>query len=148
MSEHEPKIEKFIEKGVTPELLPNQMPVMVHRWFSKEGEGWAYNPSIDYVRVLSDQNVGRLIMDAQRERGGFKVRLRGGEWFICTVKDDTTSKFELARERNPFYLTAAIVSGPEPVDTQLEHIYEQLLDLPEVDSPGQNDNLIITDKEE
>lgn len=152
MSEREPRMERFTGKA-TPELLPGQLPVMVHRWFDKTGEGWAYNPSLDYVKILRDPNVNRFFwLDITKAEttdpgGGYKIPLKTGQWFVCTVKPDAKTKFWAAKGRSPFYLAATVVSGPEPVDTRLEEIYDQLDDLPWVESQGPNDSLVITEEE-
>lgn len=118
------------DKESRSELLPEQVPVLIHRWFPK-GEGWAADSSLSdsFVDI-----VGKLSgVIKTRRMGDFKIKASENEWLVGTMREDSTTKNSKARDRNPFYLTVAVVRGPEPKGEKLDEIYRQLNVLPEAE---------------
>ncbi len=126
-----------------PELLPEKIPIMIHRWFP-EGDGWAYNSSLPLADILmQNKNLNRVLTHGNRDGERGKVELENNNWAVYVMRPDSTTKDLKAKNRSPFYLTVAVVSGGEPTEGVLEEMYRQIENLPEVEEPGSHEDLII-----
>ncbi len=126
-----------------PELLPEICPVFIHRWF-EQGEGFAYNSLTNFQEALNC--IDEVLKDSNREGEKGKKKFLNQGWIIYIMRPDYTTKNLKAKNRSPFYFTAAIYDGEEPTGEKLDEIYRQLENLPEVELKGLNADLIIGGK--
>ncbi len=124
-------------------LLSKKLPVIIHRWFP-DGESWAYHASLNNRVIEVIYSLDKVLKNCKM--GRFKVKVSDNQWIICLKRPDMTTKDKKAINRGPFYLTAAVIDGPEPTDEELTEIYQHIKTLPEVEEPGSNENLTVGDK--
>ncbi len=119
-----------------------QLPVFVHRWF-RRGEGWAYHPSLSGKLNEAIYAVDRVLKYGNREGERGKVEFpKENAWIVYAMRLDLNSEDPKAKNRQPFYLTATIIDH-NPETKELDKIYQQLENLPEVEEEGANIDLYI-----
>ena len=131
-----------------PELLSKEFPIMVHRWFP-DGEGWAYHPSLSgdkFMEIINgiSKELNELPSLGNNETQKGFLKITGTEdYAVFALRRDITSKDPKAKNRNPSYLTLTVIAGDKPTSEQLNIIYNEMENAPEVEQRGQSEALII-----
>ena len=122
-------------------MLGKQLPVFVHRWF-RRGENWAYHPSLSDKLLYAVRAVSDLSLWVTGKGKGKIEFPKENAWIVYTMRLDLNSEDPKAKNRQPFYLTATIIDH-NPETKELDKIYQQLENLPEVEEEGANIDLYI-----